>query len=425
VSKKTAAPRSQVLELLFSIAKSLGADGDREIAELCGVSVDNIAHWKSGATQELKPATLAAIEERLASRIHTMRERARDVDAAHGDGLVALEIEDGSGPAALQRQFLDRVRYDYCGHRFLYFEPQGALAWENLMRGGYDQNLWLAGVDECARTWLSEGGVVARVVGGGKRGLDVVALGPGEASKEASFLSTLVKQQIDPLWTACALVDVSIPLLLTAATTCRAIEGVSVLPFCADFEEGKLAFVRRLPSASHDFGARLVALLGNVFGNVREEDALLDEKLARIVRKGDFLWIEVALRFDKIEQDPLFRMTQDQAEVTAPEAARRLLLEGPYRRLEAAQGRRPSEMSTRVWLRENDETSRIPGSINFCHDLMLKDERRAVTMLFSRRYDVKGLTSWLAGRGYDVESVVPVVDSLKRARVAHVLARRR
>ena len=44
---------------------------------------------------------------------------------------------------------------------------------------------------------------------------------------------------------------------------------------CADFEEGSLAFGRRLNSARYDQvpNVRLVIMLGNVFGNLRDEDA--------------------------------------------------------------------------------------------------------------------------------------------------------
>ena len=45
------------------------------------------------------------------------------------------------------------------------------------------------------------------------------------------------------------------------------LDNFAVLPFCADFEEGELAFAQRLPTAEND-GVRLVLLLGNVFGNV-------------------------------------------------------------------------------------------------------------------------------------------------------------
>jgi uncharacterized SAM-dependent methyltransferase len=435
-------PRAQVVELLLHVARELGAVSDRELAELCEVSPDNIAHWKSGGTQELKPQTLDAIKERLSARLATLRERARAVDGAHDAGLVGVEIEEGSGPSALQRQLAERVRYDYLGHRFLYFEPQGALAWESLMRGGYDQSCWLAGIDACAAQWLDDDkGPLARALGvqkgvsrkGAARGLDVISLGPGEAGKEALLLAHAARAP-GLAWIACALVDVSIPLLLTGARSCRAAlaeagDRGAVMPFCGDFEEGALSFVSRLPSSERDrtLGVRVVCMLGNVFGNVRDEQILLEEKLSKIVRAGDFLWLEVALRLDKIENDPVFRMTLAEAEASpsAAETARRLLLEGPYRRFEAASRRKHSEVRTRVFVRDGDETCSVPGSCNFVHDLVIEDERRSCTMLYSRRYDLKGLTQFLEQRGFDVEAVVPVEDSSKRSRVAHVLARRR
>jgi hypothetical protein len=98
------------------------------------------------------------------------------------------------------------------------------------------------------------------------------------------------------------------------------------------------------------------------------------------------------------------------------------LLEGPFRRWEAAIGRPPTEIETRVWVREDDDTSRVPGSVNFCHDLIIKPERRVCTMLYSRRYDPGALSSWLEDHGFAVERVVQVDDS--RPRIVHLLLRR-
>lgn len=418
MTKKAPAQRSQLVDLLLHTAALLDIESDRDLAALAGVSVDNVDHWKTGASQELKGQTLTAIKEGLARRMLALKERARAVEAAHDSGLFALEIEEESGPAALQRQFHDRVTYDYLGHRFLYFDGQGALAWENLMRAGYDQGCWLAGVDVCAKKLVDEG-LVAK-----KRGMDLVSLGPGEAAKEVLIASRFAALELP--WLAVALVDVSIPLLVSGAKAFRAKKLVSsVLPFCADFEEGRLSFLSRLPSATHD-GARVVTMLGNVFGNVRDEEVLVHERLNKILRSGDLLWLEVALRLERVEDDPLFRMTlPSTGELTAPEANRRLLLEGPYRRWEAAHGRRPSDVHTRVWVREDDDTARVPGSINFCHDLVFEEQRRACTMLYSRRYDVTKLGKWLEGFGFTVETVVPVEDSQKRTRVVHLVARKR
>ena len=135
--------------------------------------------------------------------------------------------------------------------------------------------------------------------------------------------------------------------------------------------------------------------------------------------------LEVGLRDEPLDLDPLFRLTRENREETAAEANRRLLLEGPYRRWEAALGRMQSRLEMRVFVRENDDTSRVPGSCNFCHDLVIADERRTLTMLYSRRYRLEGLTSWLEQRGFAVERTKEVASSAGRPRVAHVLARRK
>lgn len=231
-------------------------------------------------------------------------------------------------------------------------------------------------------------------------------------------------------WVALALVDVSVPLLLRAATVAHGAapdaDHLHVLPFCADFEEGPLTFAGRLPTHDQpDDGTRLVLMLGNVFGNLRDEETFVRQRLFRLLRRGDWLWIEVGIRPERLADDPLFRMTEPDREISAAEATRNLLLEGPYRRWEAAMGRQPTRLEVRVWAREDDEASRVPGSTNFCHDLVLRDERRVCTMLYSRRYRLEGLTPWLENLGLEVTRIRHVDDSRGRPRVAHLLCHRR
>jgi transcriptional regulator with XRE-family HTH domain len=444
--KRKAQGPSQLAHLFLAMAEQLGVRSDRELAAIAGVSIETVANWRTGAVQELKPQKLAAIEAGLGARINALRERARTLGADPDSGLVPLEVEESSSPAELQRQLRERVHYDYLGHRFLYYDPQGALAWESLIGQGYEQDCWLEGVNGCARQWLNPArdargglkGPLAEALGfdrkGRARGLDVVSLGPGEGSKEVIVLERLVElerqceQQLT--WQTHALVDVSVSLLLRAATAAyRAVarydlQHVHVLPFCGDFEEGSLAFAGRLPTSQGSDGLRLVLVLGNVFGNVRDEEVFVRQKLERLVRPGDLLWLEVGLRPDNLRDDPLYRLTESGREETASEAHRRLLLEGPYRRWEAGLGRTPTSLGMRVWIREDDDSSRVPGSCNFCHDLILEAERRALTMLYSRRYEVEGLTAWLEEHGYEVLRLARVSDSKKRPRVAHLLVRR-
>lgn len=235
-------------------------------------------------------------------------------------------------------------------------------------------------------------------------------------------------------WLTYAPVDVSIPLLMVAANSARrlfagcesAYPYRSVLPFCADFEEGALAFRKRLRTSlpSGEDGLRLVLFWGNTLGNVRDEEHFVRKKLARLVRPGDLVWFEVGLRAPTMEDDPLYRMTVSRDTETAGDASRRLLLEGPYRRQAAAIGRPMPDLDLRVWLRENDDSSRIPGSCNFCHDLIIKEERRVCTMLYSRRYRLEELSQWFERTGYQVLGLRKSNDSLGRARVAHLLLQR-
>ncbi|MBW2460165.1 MAG: L-histidine N(alpha)-methyltransferase [Deltaproteobacteria bacterium] len=440
--------QSQLIDLFLSIAGKLGIESDKDIAALAGVSVENVANWRSGVVQQLKPQKLAAVKRGLATRIEALRAQAGEVSIDPDLGLVTLEIETGSGPSSLQRQLRDRIQYDYLGHRFLYFEPQGALAWENLIRAGYEQTTWLRGVEERASEWLdptrdSRGrtkGPIASALGFGPkgrvRGLDVISFGPGEGGKEVRLLHRLLdlektKNQTLPWLTLC-LADVSIALLTRAARDTRkalAERGAlhaTVMATCADFEEGPLSFLGRMPTTRlpKEDGLRLVLILGNVFGNVRDEETFLREKAFKVLRQGDMLWLEVGIRPDSIETEPLFRLTDSATEETAAEANRRLLLEGPYRRWEAARGRKPSDLEMRVFIREDDDSSRVPGSLNFCHDLIIKDEGRTVTMLYSRRYALPGLTKWLEEQGLAVERVHEVRDTKDRPRVAHLLLRK-
>jgi uncharacterized SAM-dependent methyltransferase len=421
--KKSSSP-SQVMELFLHVAQSLGASSERELAELADVSVENVGNWKSGTVRELKPVTLNAIKDAIAARVAELTETAGASDAGFSAGLVPIEIEIGSSPADLLRQLRERVVYDYVGHRFLYFDPPGALAWESLVRGGYEQDRWLEGVQRCAQSWIDEIKSSA---------IELIGLGPGSGEKETMILERLLEEPRRSTQVTCALIDVSIPLLLTAAQSARTAcmraknHRARLRAVCADFEDGPLGFVQRLPSSSGRDGraVRLVVMLGNIFGNVRDEETFVRQKLLSMVRPHDLLWIEVGIRTDRPEHDPLFRLTQPTREETAAEANRRLLLEGPYRRWEAASGRPPSALEMRVWTREDDDSCRIPGSLNFCHDLVLKDERRVCTMLYSRRYDLDRLVAWLERFDLALLRTVRVEDSKGRARVAHLLLRRR
>ena len=435
----------QVFTLFFSLAEQLGVTSDRELADLAGVSPETILNWRNGSVGELKKQTLNSAIRGLKHRLTMLQEQARSERQAFDQGLCSIEVEEGADPATIQQQFRERVIYDYLGHRFLYFDAQGALSWEKLIKTGYDQDCWLRGVDTCTDKWLDTSrdrhsrpkGPLARALGVERRlrgrGLDIISLGPGEGGKEIRILRKLTNMENAHgyrfPWLSMIFVDVSIPLLLKAARSARTLIGdtashVSILPICGDFEEGGLRFLKRTPTerTEKEHGKRLVLMLGNTFGNLRDEETFVRDKLWRIVRPGDFLWLEVALRPESLRDDPLFRRMDSKNDVTAAETCRRRLLIGPYRRWEAAAGRKPTNLEMRISLREDDDSCPVPRSVNFCHDLVIEDEQRACTMLYSRRYDLDATVSWLEGFDFRVEGISTAEDSKRRNRVAHILA---
>lgn len=451
MAKKTP---SQLMELFIAMAEHLGFASDRDLAALADVGPENVPNWRTGAVKEFKNQKFRTVMRNLTGLVDELRRRAGgayDPDS----GLTQLEIESGSSPSDLERQFRDRVVYDYLGHRFLYFEPQGALAWENLIKAGYAQERWLSGVEGCARAWLDVDrqmagrakGEIARRLGLNRRGrpagLDIVSLGPGEGGKEVVILEQLLaaerESKLRPAWLTFAPVDVSIALLMAAAQSSRRLllgsrddtqsaAYRSVLPFVADFEEGPLSFLERLEtsSASGEDGLRLILILGNVLGNLRDEETFVRTKLWNMARPGDLVWVEVGIRAERVEDDPLFQLTQKrEIGETASEANRRILLEGPYRRWATAIGRPTPRLRLRIWPREDDESARVPGSYNFCHDLVIEEESRVCTMLYSRRYDRDELSRWFAGLDFDVLDVRTVEAGQGKPSVAHLLLARK
>ena len=85
----------------------------------------------------------------------------------------------------LAERRLPRVAFDYIGHRFLYYEPQGALAWERIIGAGYDQDRWLEGITRSAEGWLD----TKKTASGDVKGADAVVL------QRYPRLSALVRNQ--------------------------------------------------------------------------------------------------------------------------------------------------------------------------------------------------------------------------------------
>src|SRR5687768_3770315 len=110
---------SQLMELFLTVASELGFSTDKDLAALADVGPENVVNWRTGAVKEFKTQKFRAALTNLATYLRALRGQAGFHDAAGTSGMNALEIEDGSGPTDLHRQFRDRVVYDYLGHRFL------------------------------------------------------------------------------------------------------------------------------------------------------------------------------------------------------------------------------------------------------------------------------------------------------------------
>jgi hypothetical protein len=63
----------------------------------------------------------------------------------------------------------------------------------------------------------------------------------------------------------------------------------------------------------------------------------------------------------------------------------------------------------------------VPGSYNFCHDLVIVDESRVCTMLYSRRYGRDELCRWFEGLDFGLVDVQTVEAGKGKPSVAHLL----
>ena len=123
--KKSPGP-TQLMELFITVAGELGFVSDRDVGALADVGPENVANWRSGAVREFKTQKFRAAVDNLGAHLRALRIQAGQIDpTSDGGGLHPIEIEEGSSPIDLQRQFRDRVGYDYLGHRFLYFDQIG------------------------------------------------------------------------------------------------------------------------------------------------------------------------------------------------------------------------------------------------------------------------------------------------------------
>ena len=106
-----------LMDLLFHVCGELGIDSDQQLAEVADVTRENVANWREGQVKEFKLGTLEAVKRGLSARLKSLKAAAGQ--RASVDGHTEVEVEEGSSPSDLQRQFQELVSYDYIGHRFL------------------------------------------------------------------------------------------------------------------------------------------------------------------------------------------------------------------------------------------------------------------------------------------------------------------
>jgi len=428
--------RSQVFDLIFGLLELHGFSTNEAQASIFGVTTTTISNWKSGKVKTLNRGKL----EDVISRIHFLSKR-RGVDLVGEPSLCPIVIEEGAGPEDLERELREKWDSVYLGHKFLYYQPAGAMAWTKLLETGYGNAKLAKGFTAAFAAALaydrSSAGALADMLRwpeGRSCGIDVISLGPAEGSKEARAIELLIAHSgtdhrwID--WLTYTPVDVSIPLLRLASEQSRNLirDQVTperwphflVRPSCSDFEDGNIGFASHLSENPED--RRLILFLGGTFGNLKSETAFVERTLDKIARPGDALWIEVGVRQASIEDDPLFALTKGGFGDTQ-ETVRRALVEGPHRRFRASVGS-PFDTKMRIIPRDGGFTCEVPRSYNFVHDVDINQSGQRCSVLYSRRYDIAALRKWLAGFGYETLFEHAVKDRHDRDRTAHLLLRR-
>lgn len=229
-------------------------------------------------------------------------EGARDKIASHfrnnvlfgrnnDDRAIKLSVD----PRLASKMTAETVPLDW-GQRALYVGTEGAKAWLGVVNDPDYQ-------DQATRKSMRE-----QILGLCKLTEDVgclISLGPGDADidREAALALRAAAHKTQGEFYYIP-VDISDGLLCHAT---RAVAPNAPVPcgLLCDFEDG-LDFVGG-QVADFTRGRRLVALLGNTFGNLdRFEQSLLDQLKVHVLRKGDYLLIDVTIVGPewKADQDP-------------------------------------------------------------------------------------------------------------------------
>ncbi|MCA9717668.1 MAG: L-histidine N(alpha)-methyltransferase [Myxococcales bacterium] len=425
---------NQVFELIFGLLELHGFHTVDAQASIIGVTPTTINNWRTGKVKALNRGKL----DEVIQRVHFLSKR-RGVDLVGEPSLCPIVIEEGAGPADLERQLREKWDSVYLGHKFLYYHPAGAMAWKQLLDTGYGSDLLAKGfaaafdaaLDPRVAGERSSLAGLLRWSEGKSCGIDLIGLGPGDGAKEALAIQLLIARAgpkhrlID--WLTYTPVDVSIPLLRMASEQARNLirdrlpkeswPHFLVRPSCSDFEDGNMGFCGHLSDNPGD--RRLALFLGGTFGNLKSEARFVERALGRLLRRGDMLWLEVGVRQARIEDDGLFALSKGQLRDTQ-ETVRRSLVEGPHRRFRASVGA-PLDTRMRIIPREGGATCEVPGSYNFVHDVDINPSGQRCSVMYSRRYEIDALRGWLADHGYETRFEQRSKDARGRDRTAHLL----
>lgn len=425
---------NQVFELIFGLLELHGFHTNEAQASIIGVTPTTITNWKTGRVKALNRGKL----DEVIRRVHFLSKR-RGVDLVGEPSLCPIVIEEGAGPADLERQLREKWDSVYLGHKFLYYHPAGAMAWTKMLDTGYGKAQLAKGfstafdiaLNQRPATGKSNLATLLRWSENKSCGVDLISLGPGDGTKEVHAIRLLIKHAgpkhrlID--WLTYTPVDVSIPLLRMASEQARNLirdrldkeswPHYLVRPSCSDFEDGNIGFAGHLSDNPGD--RRLALFLGGTFGNLKSENRFVEHSLDRLLRRGDMLWLEVGVRQTRIEDDGLYTLSKGQLGDTQ-ETVRRSLVEGPHRRFRASVGS-PLDTRMRIIPREGGATCEVPGSYNFVHDVDINPTGQRCSVLYSRRYDIEALRRWFAGHGYETRFEHRTKDRRGRDRTAHLL----
>lgn len=388
---------SQFAALLDGVLEALGVrNPEQQAAFLKLAARQNVENLTAGRSQSVHPDAFSKILQAVTAGIRT---RQFEPIIAPSSPHIALVLDKGCSPLRVQSKLRDAIKGRAIPQRHLYDCAEAAHLWQEWIRHDPQRAAMVNGVRECATAWSSRAGLL----GDAGSDLHVLSLGSGTGEKEIVALEALHRSG-SPKPVRLLLVDSSAALLAESAReVTKALQGVATTALCADFESGHLQFARnhwlRQPEGA-PAAVRLVMMLGNVFGNLIDEQTFVSRLITKLLRPGDLLWIEVGTAAADPKEDPAEARLRDYP-VKALDATRGLnrLMLLPFlrsRRLDPAGDTAEVELQLHA-----DGPSSIPGSYTFRYSLQVERKTKyCVDVLYARRYAEAGLERWFEDLGF-------------------------